>query len=291
MHFTYTAPEEGTLRQGDILINSGDLYEVIKEIHPHYSLDQYKYFQVLTQSCDLVRRVSNSEEKCKARYITLAAVRTLDDVIKRFIDESVPNNFSFDNKICCGSRYEGKLKEFLRKLFNNNESNHFFLRSDEEFGFYEDCCTLLHLSIAIRAYQHYDKCLKAKKFELNEVFRAKLGWLVGNIYSRVGTQDFAPGTGIEESDFNNLIDETIKNKVVILPPDLLKIVSKDPENIDINSALETVEENKELQKKNKLQNLIQVIDQVVNLDQTKKTELYQTLYQQKMLNPIFNKSN
>ena len=36
----------------------------------------------------------------------------------------------------------------------------------------------------------YDACLEARVLALSEEFRAKLGWLVGHIYSRVGTQDW-----------------------------------------------------------------------------------------------------
>jgi hypothetical protein len=35
------------------------------------------------------------------------------------------------------------------------------------------------------------KCLDAKIAQLTGTFQAKLGWLVGQMYSRVGTEDFA----------------------------------------------------------------------------------------------------
>lgn len=48
----------------------------------------------------------------------------------------------------------------------------------------------LKVSIALKSDEHYDKCLSAKKIELTDEFKAKLGWLVGNMYSRVGTADW-----------------------------------------------------------------------------------------------------
>lgn len=48
----------------------------------------------------------------------------------------------------------------------------------------------LKLSIALKSKEHYDKCLAAKKIELADEFKAKLGWMVGNMYSRVGTADW-----------------------------------------------------------------------------------------------------
>lgn len=48
----------------------------------------------------------------------------------------------------------------------------------------------LKVSIALKSNLHYEQCLAAKALELSDEFKAKLGWLVGNIYSRVGTTDW-----------------------------------------------------------------------------------------------------
>jgi hypothetical protein len=42
--------------------------------------------------------------------------------------------------------------------------------------------------VALRV-EHYDVCLSAKIAQLQDIFAAKIGWAVGNIYSRVGTPD------------------------------------------------------------------------------------------------------
>ena len=46
----------------------------------------------------------------------------------------------------------------------------------------------LPLSVAVRA-DHYDACLQAKVAQLDHIFAAKVGWLTGNLYSRVATPD------------------------------------------------------------------------------------------------------
>jgi len=51
-----------------------------------------------------------------------------------------------------------------------------------------DLCAFLLLSIALRA-EHYGALLEAKIAQLDDIFAAKLGWLTGNLYSRVGTPD------------------------------------------------------------------------------------------------------
>ncbi len=50
-------------------------------------------------------------------------------------------------------------------------------------------CAFLALSVALKI-EHYDLCLAAKIAQLTGEFQAKLGWLVGNLYSRVGTKEW-----------------------------------------------------------------------------------------------------
>ena len=45
-------------------------------------------------------------------------------------------------------------------------------------------------SVAIKA-DHYEVLQKARIGQLAKEFRAKLGWLVGNMYSRIGTEDWS----------------------------------------------------------------------------------------------------
>lgn len=82
MHFTYREPDSAKLKQGDILKKTPALLDIIEKVHPHYANDDYLFFQVLTQTCDLVRR----NGVCKSHYITLAAVRSFDLIVRRAIE-------------------------------------------------------------------------------------------------------------------------------------------------------------------------------------------------------------
>ncbi len=88
LHFTYKECDtySPSLKQGDILHKTPELLELLEKVHPHYINSEYKYFQVITQSCDLVRK----NDSCKSRYITLAAVMrgtTLIDVNPTIFDQ------------------------------------------------------------------------------------------------------------------------------------------------------------------------------------------------------------
>jgi hypothetical protein len=90
----------------------------------------------------------------------------------------------------CSKEHKLELKRFLQRLLNNNNPDYFYLHEEPEYGLFESACAFLRLSISLRAYQHYEACLNARKVSLEDVFQAKLGWLVGNAFSRVGTPDW-----------------------------------------------------------------------------------------------------
>jgi len=214
VHFTYSGEIDArTLKQGDILEKTGALTALIEEIHPHYANDDYTHFQVLTQSCDLVRRGSNN--KCASRYISIAAVRSLSTVIQRVVGYEVDENkrIEIDGTKWCSNKHKDRVSQVIGSLFNNNDKNHFFLKAFPSHGLPEDSCTFLHLSIAIRAYEHYDLCLDAKRIELASNFQSKLGWLVGNLYSRVGTEDFVPACFENSSKFRKYIEANLNKHI------------------------------------------------------------------------------
>ncbi len=172
--------------QGDVLQRTEKLQDVIRIAHPYYAdADDYHFFMVLTQSCDLVRR---GGKQPKSRYITLAAVRPLKVALERELAKYSAGLPNFPIRIC-DKQGETRVKQLLERFLNNTEPGFFFIRKGSKDIFERDYCVFLTLTIAIRS-SHYDECLGAKVAQLSDVFQAKVGWLTGNIYSRVGTPDF-----------------------------------------------------------------------------------------------------
>jgi hypothetical protein len=164
------------------------LDELLKTVHPHfYQHPKNRYFLVLTQSCDLVVRQGG---QCKAPYISLAPVRSLDLVLDRQLAQSSLENVKAELPVVT-AKSKQKLSDFLYRLFNNNEPGYFYLDS-RDTALDVDCVAFLNLSIAIKTELHFQTCLDAKILQLNDTFQAKLGWLVGQMYSRVGTRDWEP---------------------------------------------------------------------------------------------------
>jgi hypothetical protein len=224
-HFTYRgADPEDDLLQGDLLDKTPELSEQLARIHPHYNeKTDYTHFLVLTQSCDLVRRDGREGRTCKAKYISIAAVRplvvTLEREIARYQDE-----FTRPAGVC-DSKSRQRVYEFLERLLNNNEGEYFYLEPEPAMGLVQASCAFLRLSVAFRAEEHYERLHAARRLSLDEVFQAKLGWLVGNMYSRVGTDDWVPDHATREA-FRGKIDTLLNEAVTWVDTEKLRLVKK-----------------------------------------------------------------
>lgn len=236
MHFTYNeTPDATSLYQGDLIRRTTAVDAMLREVHPHYHRkDDYRYLIVLTQSCDLVRRPPGN--LTPARYISLAAVRPFELVLTREIAK-----YQRDPKAraggFCDSGSRGRVHDFLERLFNNNESEYFYLNEDATIGLHEPYCAFLALSIAVKSELHYDTLLAAKFCQLKDTFQHKLGWLLGNRYSRVGTDDWVP-TACSSAEFESRINKVLDGHAAWIPKEHQKALLKRLKNVaDVTPAV------------------------------------------------------
>lgn len=125
LHFTYEPNLCKTeLMQGDVLERTPAIDDLLKVVHPHFHGRQKNlFFIVLTQSCDLVQRTAGGG--CKAPYITLAPVRSMDSVIDRHLAQLPTPKVTAELPVL-GAKAKTKASEFLGRLFNNNELGYFY---------------------------------------------------------------------------------------------------------------------------------------------------------------------
>lgn len=206
MHFTYEKGQDGILQQGDILKKNEKIAEIFEEVHPYFHRKpDYTHFIVLTQTCDLVPR-KELKGLCKAKYISLAAVRPLNVVVDRKLSE-YQNDFAVAAKVC-SDRNKGKIENFLKSLLNNNVDGYFYLEPDILAGLPNPSCAFLHLSVPFKAELHYEKFVAARILSLSQIFQAKLGSQIGYMYSRVGTPDWVPEE-LSKDDFEEKINKIL----------------------------------------------------------------------------------
>ncbi len=116
----------------------------------------------------------------------MAAIRPIKDVL--LMEAAKHQHVKLQATNIVGNKARDKLAMFLESLMDNNKAGLFYLHTDPSLDITEPYCAILQLSISLPA-EHYDKCLRAKIAQLKEPFQAKLGWLIGNMYSRVATTE------------------------------------------------------------------------------------------------------
>lgn len=208
MHWTYerfSAADD--LAQGDILEPTAELSEVFRTVHPHFSSPKYTGFLVLTQTCDLVCR--GAPLKPKAKYIQICSIRPLEQIKgKLFSEVETP---LYENGFKQGSRR--KLEDFMSKLCNQNEQSKglFFLYRDLD-GIKSDKDGVAFLRVSVSLRQEHEPILrKARIGRLCPEFRAKLGWLVGNLFDRPATRDWD-----EEQPKHDVLDDESKSPLNLI---------------------------------------------------------------------------
>jgi hypothetical protein len=183
-HYAYRNPDKTTLCQGDILRKTDELVAHLREYHPHFADHaDYKYFMVLTQTCDLVRR---NGDPCNSQYITIAAVRPVEVALLREAAKR-QDDWQQASRVI-SNKDRDALATFVKSLIDNNKERYFYIHTDAQLGIQQNCCVFLQLAVSLKA-EHYDVCLAAKICELEEMFQAKLGFHIG---TETGTQLVQP---------------------------------------------------------------------------------------------------
>jgi hypothetical protein len=201
---------EAELEQGDLLVPTDELSALLTKYHPYYAQHpENRFYAILTQSCDLVRRGGSFG----ARYILIAPVRSLRTVI----------HYEYDSKLLkpnSGDPFgtetvKADVERFLERILNNNEPTYFHYFEENAVGLVEPMCAMLGLPISLKV-EHYDIFLKSRKLSIEAVFQAKLGWLIGQTFSRVGTPE------MRSDHLKNGIADITRKLAVWIPNDDFK---------------------------------------------------------------------
>jgi hypothetical protein len=193
-HWTYASAQQSEqLFQGDIIARSEALLKVLGEEHQHFCDPKYLAFTVVSQTCDLVLR----KGACKARHVALAVVRPLDSILPDLLGDlcTQPAPGVYPRE----SRFQAE--QLLERILNQNEQAHglFYLHPDADAGIAVPAVAMLRISISLRSREHYRMLQDSRCGRLATEYRNKLGWLAGNLYSRVDTPDWADQPGGPEA--------------------------------------------------------------------------------------------
>ena len=184
-HWTYEAFDAGSdLLQGDVFDPTDEMRSILQQVHPHFLDPKYTAFLLVTQSCDLAIRNGRHNTK----YLNIAVVRPIEAVLHDFLSHVcrpvVEGVYLQETK--------GEAYQLLERLFNQNEQalGLFYLHPELDAGIARPSVALLRVTVTLHV-EHYGVLRQARRGRLCSEFRSKLGWLVGNLYSRIGTQDWS----------------------------------------------------------------------------------------------------
>ncbi len=191
--YIYASPtpeEKESLLQGDLIEIKGEFLEKFKEFYPGISHTEgnHGYALVLTQSCDLARRVVRKQlQEPACHHILVCIVRPVSSVFKSELKfrrfKTAENGFTYLEQ----SAYEA-LQLSLSRLINNSEStNLFFLPKTALLK--EEMVAVLSVSFPFRCSSVYQSMIDARVATLKPEFRAKIGYMLADLYGRVATSD------------------------------------------------------------------------------------------------------
>lgn len=195
-HWTYSEIREVDLHQGDLIARSDEVLSLLDTVHAHFCDDRYIAFMVVTQTCDLVQR---KRMRCKSPYINLAVVRELEPMLPTMLSDvcgtRVPGVFDRD------SRYQAE--QLMGRIVNQNEQalGMFYLHPDADAGIATHAVAMLRVTISLWR-EHYGMLVEARCGRLAPEYANKLGWLTGNLYSRIATQDWEDQEANESATLN-----------------------------------------------------------------------------------------
>ncbi len=240
MHWTYeTHKRKEDLCQGDILEPKETLIKLFKEVHPHFIDKKYRGFLLLTQTCDLATRIKNPNQ-CSATHISLSAIRSLNDIIT----DSLKEQFGFLTTGVYAQHMKRSVEDLLERIVNQNENKLglFYLHPDLDSGITVQSVAVLRVAISVRATEHYDTLRKARVGRLSKEFQPKLGWMVGNLYSRVGVQDWKEQLEDQNKDLeSDILNEALccyREKPIWLDRKIYKKILKTVPDFDTLSFSE-----------------------------------------------------
>lgn len=256
MHWTYEDIEEDgplDLAQGDILEPNVNLTKLFQEVHPHFSKPKYLGFLVLTQSCDLVQKYG-----VKATHITLAVIRSLQDIIST----SLKDNFGYLAPGIYAAHRQKSVELLAERLINQNENmlGLFYLHTEADLGISTPSVAILRVTISVKA-EHYPMLQEARVGRLSKEFQAKLGWMVGNLFSRVGVSDWKEkynNSDVEKAIIRKFLSFYRDNPVWLQQKQYKKIVKTNPdfESLSIAEQDELIKQSTPLPPKEKAVGII-----------------------------------
>jgi len=200
----YAKKENELLSQGDIFVRFED------KIIPK-SEQKELGFIILTYTCDL-------EHLEDLNYILICPIFDFDNLIEMFIKKHEDKTLL---------KVQIALESIMKSLFNNDMRFYFFLSPIPEVSINP---AYAHLEqITKIPTQYMEKLIENRKISLKTPWREKLGWMTGNLFNRIGTEDIDKGISKEFVQTNEIFKDFIEIRSKQIKSSLIEYFDRDDE--------------------------------------------------------------
>lgn len=198
-----TLNQNDDLQQGDLVFPENEIKSLINQNGAIIESDIIAFI-VITQSCDLVSR----DNSVKTDYINFAIVKDFEIILQHILNnlnKKIIDNVYFEKE-------KSKNTELVQRIINQNEKDLglFYLYPDlDKTQIADHSVALLRNNFSINS-KHYEVIKKHRFGRIQPEFQHKLGWIVGYLYSRVGTHDWSEDA-VLKNEMTQIIQSLLNN--------------------------------------------------------------------------------
>lgn len=176
------------------------------------------------------------------------------------------------------------------------EQDYFFLYKEDALSFTTSMVAMLKVSIAIESDLYYDMCLNAKFLELSDEFKAKLGWMIGNIYSRVGTTDWESIMTAEQR--KAMLSQELNSHCIIGQKNQIKALKKamESQSETIRTKDDAIKFISEFHIETQYEQVMKVLEEIINtssndIPKIEKDRIIKTIRSRQILKTLLSQKS
>ncbi|MGD0280558.1 MAG: hypothetical protein ABSC11_14825 [Smithella sp.] len=197
--------DDDCLQQGDLIKKNEEIKKLAVDEIGICNDDNIVAYIITSQSCDLFTR----NGKIKTDFINLSIIKDFEVILEQILNKE--NNKIIDNVFLEKDR--DRSKELISRIINQNEKDHglFYLHANmDKTKIAQSAIVLLRNNFSVNS-EYYDLIKKHRIGRIMPEFRNKLGWMIGYLYSRIGTDDWEDDSNLKK-EMLDLIKGLLKNK-------------------------------------------------------------------------------
>jgi hypothetical protein len=198
--------DDNSLRQGDLIDLSllKKKMPQFEKLYPYFS-EKYNYCVVASQCCD----ISKSNSKFKVDCVQLLAVKPFQEILRDFSKKNthLHSTDSGNEKIVIKESKKQNIQSSIRDFLNHNTKLHFYYPPPEPEINNTMLSVCLDITVSLKIGV-YDQIKAARIKCLTPEYRHKLANKMGELFNRVGLDEFHIKCQLDQNELADFISNT-----------------------------------------------------------------------------------